>query len=183
MVLALIFPNLAGGDCVEDLERRERDEGFAAVLRAIERDLLSRAEPRSLEARWRRARRRAVPSPSAMSAWLERFHDPESGRRNRVHSAPDEGPAKLLAGEPGAVGVRSTTSAGGGGDTRDGCHADRDEQTRCAAQLQRVQSLPAIELLVAWRFVGVLAFALRYASVCKRWSARLTETPGGRNRM
>jgi hypothetical protein len=76
MVLAVIFLNLAGGDCVEDLERLENDSGFAAILRAIERDLLSRAERRSLKARWRRARERAVPSPSALSGWLERFHDP-----------------------------------------------------------------------------------------------------------
>jgi hypothetical protein len=75
MVLAVIFLNLAGGDCVEDLERLETDSGFAAVLLAIERDLLSRAERRSLQTRWRRARERAVPSPSALSGWLERFHD------------------------------------------------------------------------------------------------------------
>jgi len=76
MVLALVFLNLAGGDGMEDLERLESDEGFPAVLRAIERELLSRAERRSLQARWRRTRRRAVPSPSAASEWLERFHDP-----------------------------------------------------------------------------------------------------------
>jgi hypothetical protein len=76
MVLALIFLNLAGGDCVEDLERLEADSGFAAVLRAIERDILSPAERRSLKQRWRRSRERTVPSPSAVSAWLERFHDP-----------------------------------------------------------------------------------------------------------
>jgi hypothetical protein len=76
MVLAVIFLNLAGGNCVEDLERLEADSGFAAILSAIERDLLSRAERRSLEARWRRERERVVPSPSALSGWLERFHDP-----------------------------------------------------------------------------------------------------------
>ena len=76
MVLAVIFLNLAGGDCVEDLERLETDSGFAAILSAIERDLLSRAERRSLRARWRRTRERTVPSPSALSGWLERFHDP-----------------------------------------------------------------------------------------------------------
>src|SRR5271166_5860721 len=76
MVLALIFLNLAGGDCVEDLERLETDSGFAAVLRAIERDVLSSAERRLLKKRWRRPRERTVPSPSAASAWLERFHDP-----------------------------------------------------------------------------------------------------------
>ena len=76
MVLALLFLNLAGGDCVEDLERLEGDSGFAAILKAVEREILSRSERRSLKTRWRRPRGRAVPSPSAMSAWLERFHDP-----------------------------------------------------------------------------------------------------------
>ena len=78
MVLAVVFLNLAGGDCVEDLERLEQDSGFTAVLQAIERDLLSRGERRSLKSRWRRKRERTVPSPSALSAWLERFHDPAS---------------------------------------------------------------------------------------------------------
>ena len=80
MVLAVIFLNLAGGACVEDLERLETDSGFAAILRAIERDLLSRTERRSLKARWRRTRERAVPSPSALSGWLERFHDPAAAK-------------------------------------------------------------------------------------------------------
>jgi len=76
MTLALIFLNLAGGDCMEDLERLEEDSGFAAVLQAIEREFLSRVERRSLKSRWRRTRQRTVPSPTAASAWLERFHDP-----------------------------------------------------------------------------------------------------------
>src|ERR1700690_599422 len=45
-------------------------------MRAIERDVLSASERRSLKSRWRRLRERTVPSPSAASAWLERFHDP-----------------------------------------------------------------------------------------------------------
>ena len=68
MGLAVIFLNLAGGDCVEDLERLEQDSGFAAVLQEIERDLLSRAERRPLKRRWWRERERTVPSPSALSA-------------------------------------------------------------------------------------------------------------------
>src|ERR1700733_2399828 len=48
MVLALIFLNLAGGDGMEDLERLEHDEGFAAILRAIEQELLPSG------GRWRR---------------------------------------------------------------------------------------------------------------------------------
>jgi hypothetical protein len=31
MVLAVIFLNIAGGDCVEDIERLEADSGFAAT--------------------------------------------------------------------------------------------------------------------------------------------------------
>jgi len=80
MVLAVVFLNLAGGDCVEDIERLENDNGFAAILRAIEQNLLSRAERRSLKARWRRTRERVVPSPSALSGWLERFHDPAAAK-------------------------------------------------------------------------------------------------------
>jgi hypothetical protein len=75
MVLAVIFLNLSGGDCVDDIEKLERDSGFSAILRAIEQDLLSRAERRSLKSRWRRERGRAMPSPSALLGWLERFHD------------------------------------------------------------------------------------------------------------
>ncbi len=78
MVLAVVLLNLAGGDCVEDIERLERDEGFAAILGAIEKAFLSRRERRGLKTRWRRERERATPSPSALSAWLERFHDPSS---------------------------------------------------------------------------------------------------------
>src|SRR5271157_4262936 len=62
MVLAVILLNLAGGDCVEDLERLEQDSGCGAVLQAIERDLLSRGERRSLKARWRGSREGAVPA-------------------------------------------------------------------------------------------------------------------------
>ena len=76
MVLALLVLNLAGGDCVEDLERLEHDRGFALVLAAVERAILPNGEQRRMKQRWRRDRERTAPSPSAMSAWLERFHDP-----------------------------------------------------------------------------------------------------------
>lgn len=75
MVLAVILLNLSGGDCVHDIERLEGDSGFSAILRALERNLFSRAERRSLKIRWRRERERATPSPSALLGWLERFHD------------------------------------------------------------------------------------------------------------
>ena len=83
MVLALIFLNLAGGECAADLDRLEADEGFAAVVERVEREVLSRGERRALPGRWRRGRGRRLPSPSALGEWLERFHDraAEAGRQ------------------------------------------------------------------------------------------------------
>jgi hypothetical protein len=78
MVLALVFVNLAGGDCVSDVDRLEADGGFAEVMGRIERDLLSRRERRGLKKRWRRGRGRMLPSASSLSAWLEGFHDAEA---------------------------------------------------------------------------------------------------------
>src|SRR4051794_10422425 len=78
MIVALIVLNLAGGDGLEDLERLERDAGFVQVMREVERRLLPRADRRALRTRWRKPRRRAVPSPSAM--WLARFHDAAAGQ-------------------------------------------------------------------------------------------------------
>ena len=87
MVLSLIFLNLAGGDCVDDLERLERDAGFCTIMKSIERQLLSRAERRGLAARWRRERVRTLPSPSSVSEWLERFHDAETGKERKLGTA------------------------------------------------------------------------------------------------
>ena len=82
MIVALMALNLAGGERVEDVERLEADEGFAQVLREVEKGLLSRRQRRRMKARLRRGRTRAVPSPSAMSDWLARFHDEvEEARR------------------------------------------------------------------------------------------------------
>ena len=109
MVLAVIFLNLAGGDCVEDIERLERDGGFSAILRAIEKDLLSRAERRSLKSRWRRERERATPSPSALSGWLERFQATERSKAvvgKAFYSGGDRGWGRgLWRVKPGAAGV------------------------------------------------------------------------------
>jgi Transposase DDE domain group 1 len=78
MVLTVVLLNLSGGDCVADVERLQSDDGFVAVMAAIERELFTRKERRTLKARWRRPCERAVPSRSALSGWLERFADPEA---------------------------------------------------------------------------------------------------------
>ena len=84
MIVALLALNLAGGDCVEDLERLEGDGGFAAVVREVERSLLGPAEWRALKRRWRREQRRTLPSPCSALDWLGRFHSQEEeGKRQK----------------------------------------------------------------------------------------------------
>ena len=80
MVMALILLNLAGGEHVSDLEVLEQDGGFARVLSRVETTGLSRQQRRALERRFRRQRRRTVPSASAVFRYLAGFHDREQER-------------------------------------------------------------------------------------------------------
>jgi len=95
---------------VEDLERLEQDSGFAAILRAIEREVLSDAERRLLKKRWRRPRERTVPSPSAASAWLERFHDSAAPKPSPAQRSfrRDGATPWSVAGQSGAAGCIQT---------------------------------------------------------------------------
>lgn len=80
VVMSLILLNLAGGECVEDLNRLEGDEGFCRVLRKVAKHGLRRKERRELQRRWRKQRSRGVPSPSAVFRYLEGFHDQGQSR-------------------------------------------------------------------------------------------------------
>ena len=75
VVLSLILLNLAGGDCVDDLRIVEADEGFCAILKKSELHGLRRKVRRALERRWRKEKKRSVPSPSAVFRYLSEFHD------------------------------------------------------------------------------------------------------------
>ena len=75
VVNSLIMLNLAGGDCVEDLKILEGDEGLCRILRHVEHHGLPRKERRQLERRWRKEKKRTVPSPSAIFRYLSVFHD------------------------------------------------------------------------------------------------------------
>ena len=77
MVLSLVLLNLAGGDCVEDLKILEADEGFCELLRKCESHGLRRKVRRDLERRWRKEKKRAVPSASSVFRYLSNFHDSE----------------------------------------------------------------------------------------------------------
>jgi len=75
VISSLMLLNLAGGDCVDDLRVLESDEGFCRVLRRVEMHGMKRKERRALERRWRKERRRAVPSASSAFRYLEAFRD------------------------------------------------------------------------------------------------------------
>ncbi len=77
MILSLVLLNLAGGDCVEDMEKLEADEGFCRILRKVEEQGLTRKERRDLKNRWRKGRSRTLPSASALFRYLGSFHNVE----------------------------------------------------------------------------------------------------------
>jgi hypothetical protein len=87
VVLSLILLNLAGGDCVDDLRIFEADKGFCDVLYRMETYKLPRRERRALERRWRKERKRAVPSQSSVFRYLEKFHVPEQEKLRQPEKA------------------------------------------------------------------------------------------------
>ena len=84
---SLVLLNLTGGECVEDLRLLEKDEGLGRVLRLAETHGMGRRERRGLLGRWRKERRRSVPSASAVFRFLDRFHDEEEESRRQAHTA------------------------------------------------------------------------------------------------
>lgn len=77
IILSLIALNLAGGDCVDDIEKLEADEGFCRILRKAEIQGLTRKEKRDMKRRWRKERTRTMPSASVIFRYLSNFHDKE----------------------------------------------------------------------------------------------------------
>ena len=92
VIMPLILLNLAGGDCVEDLNRLEEDEGFCKVLNRTQMHGMSRKERRALERRWRKEKQRSIPSPSSVFRYLSAFHNlaqedlRETGNQRTIHA-------------------------------------------------------------------------------------------------
>jgi hypothetical protein len=85
-VLSGILLNLAGGNCVDDLNILNADHGFCRILQSAENYKLPRKERREMERRWRKEKQRFVPSPSAMFRYLKVFHDVAQEQLRRVSS-------------------------------------------------------------------------------------------------
>ncbi len=75
MVVSLILLNLAGGECVDDLDQLEADAGLGKLVRWCENHGLSRQVRREMKRRWRKGRKRSIASPSAARRFLSEFHD------------------------------------------------------------------------------------------------------------
>jgi len=77
MIISLVLLNLVGGDCVEDIDKLEADEGFCRILRKVETHGLTRKQRRMAKKRWRKGRRRTLPSASAIFRYIGKFHNAE----------------------------------------------------------------------------------------------------------
>ena len=97
-VMSLVLLNLAGGNCVDDLDILNADEGFCTILRKIQLHGLKRKERREQERRWRKEKQRFVPSPSAIFRYLSNFHDPDQANQRQCSKAFIPAPNERLQG-------------------------------------------------------------------------------------
>lgn len=98
MVMPMIYLNVAGGDCVDDVRVLESDEGFCRFLREVEGYGRTSSEKRALKRRWRKERTRTVPSETTIRDWLACFHDPEQENQKEPHRAFIQRPTEHLMG-------------------------------------------------------------------------------------
>lgn len=77
IILALIMLNIAGGDCISDIDRLEADPGFRCLLVQFATHGMKRKERRAYENKWRKTKERGLPSRSAFHQYLPIFHSPE----------------------------------------------------------------------------------------------------------
>jgi hypothetical protein len=87
LVTSLMLLNIAGGECVEDLDTLEKDEGFCRILRRVEQQGMRRAERREMERRWRGKSERSIPSASTVFRYLSEFHDKEQEKKREKGKA------------------------------------------------------------------------------------------------
>lgn len=102
VVLALILVNLAGGDCVEDLDRLNCDMGFGQVMGLAHRAGYSRQQRRALKRKLAKLKQRELPSKSSAFRKLEKFHDPaqEQEKAKRRELAEKTGKGKSYIHKP-----------------------------------------------------------------------------------
>jgi len=83
IVMSLILLNIAGGDSVDDVRILEEDAGLVKLLRRIGFSGHPRKERREQDRRWRKEKKRVIPSPPAVFRYLNEFVNPvEEAKRS-----------------------------------------------------------------------------------------------------
>ena len=73
IILSLVLLNLAGGDSIDDLRILEEDEGLVRILQRTGFSGHPRKERREEKRRWRKGKKRTIPSPPAVFRYLSVF--------------------------------------------------------------------------------------------------------------
>jgi hypothetical protein len=131
MVSSLILLNLAGGDCVEDMSKVQKDEGFCRILCRVEQQGMKRRERREMERRWHKERCRSVPSPSAAFRYLAEFHDADQDSKRVEGKAFIPVPNDHLRGLERVNEGTAAFQSAEGSHTGSGCNAGGDGQEGC----------------------------------------------------
>lgn len=87
ILMSLILLNIAGGDCIDDIERFETDGGLSSLLLKIETHGMKRKEHRAYENRWRKEKARAFPSTAVIHRYLEQFHNADAEKQREEGKA------------------------------------------------------------------------------------------------
>lgn len=87
IVEALVLLNIAGGDCVTDIDTMEADAGLCQMVRHNEYSGMGRAAVKSAQARFRRGRIRTFPAATQISTFLEACHDEKEEKKRVVGKA------------------------------------------------------------------------------------------------
>ena len=87
LVSALLWLNISGGECIDDIRILEADEGLSRFLSEIEDHGRTSSERRALELRWRKKRTRTLPCPTSLLDYLRLFHDEEQEKQREPHKA------------------------------------------------------------------------------------------------
>jgi hypothetical protein len=87
IIESLILLNIAGGDCVEDMNRLEEDRGLRKIILKSLTHGMRKKEKQWLKRRWRQASQRAFPSTSAIHRYLKLFHEASTEAHREVGKA------------------------------------------------------------------------------------------------
>jgi hypothetical protein len=87
MVESLVLLNLAGGDCVTDMDRLEADAGLRRMFSRSEYSGMDRSSVKAAQRRFRGGRSRTFPAATQIYSFLESCHNEEEEKKRVVGKA------------------------------------------------------------------------------------------------